>query len=479
MRNRLTFSILTFSILLLASSCSFLFEPAPTSVLSGFVANSTSGEPVQGTRVTVQGATSGFVASGVTNMTGMFQLRVEPDVYEVNLSKDGYASSRVIGVNAYVPTNIEIIQREAIDPRLLLDPPNIILTGVAEGDELQGPIPYRVDVESPNDIRSIYVAIGKVPGSGFMTAPRHFFNEASSTGDQITDPEIFGVRGSTEFNVVVYDMNDNRTHLITRIMVIPAEGLVDPAKDLSAMSVTLGKQIGFFEVSGEAAPNNTNLYVQLDWGSSQNATATGYNLYRSFDGANFEQIATVNPTQLAYKDGSPELFPGRPVWYKVTTMRGGEESVASNIAMTRPLPSFDVNLVGPTDEERGVGISPSFEWKPTRTVSPYHLYGAVLRDTLTGENSIWLTPDPPDFLMNTTEYTWNQDGQYDGAPYENLQPHRVYEWEVVYAVAVDDIENATAVSIGINRFGINDDRFPYQPIGIGSTDSFEFTTGNQ
>jgi len=479
MRVRTLLALLALGMTLVVSGCDMLFEPTPGSMISGFVVNSGSGEPVRGTRVTVTGMSTGFADSTVTNLQGHFQIRVAPDFYEINLAKEGYAGSRVIGLDARGPAEIEIIQRVAIDPRLPLTTPEIILEGVEDGDVLEGEVPYRVDTAGPNDIRSIYVAIGKTPGSSFITAPRHFFSESPSTGDQVTSPALFGAVGQTTFEVVVYDMNDNRAHQILYVSVAPPGGELTPASELTALAITLGKQIQFYGVSGAAAPTSANVYVELNWSPSQNATITGYNIYRSYNGASFELAASVAGDQTFYKDYDPGLFPGRPVFYYVTAARGADESTSTAVVQSVPLPTWDVRLLEPSDELQDVNLTPTFSWEPTRQVSPYHFYAAAFRDTVTGDNEIWLTPEPPEFLLNETEYTWNEDGQYDGTPYETLQPYRLYEWEVVYAVAVDDPEDPTAISVATNRYGINDDRFPIQQIGIGATDNFQFTTGER
>ncbi|MBI1729886.1 carboxypeptidase regulatory-like domain-containing protein [Candidatus Acetothermia bacterium] len=479
MRERFAFFFLAVGLLLFTSGCATFFSAAPGSVLSGYVVDSGSGAPVNGTRVTVHGLSTSFTATTVTNMHGQFQLRVEPDLYQVDIIKNGYSGSRVIGVDAHSPTSIEIIQRQPFNPLWSINPPDIHLEGVSEGDKFKGEIPYRVEVTGDNDTQSIYVAIGKTPGSSFITAPRQFFSQTPITGDQKTDPAAFGATGSTTFEVVVYDMNNNRTHLIHRITVIPPQGLVSPAIDLHAIAVTLAKQVQFFGLTGSAAPGNANIYVQLDWTMSSSATITGYRLYHSFDGITFEPFANVGPKQFSYKDADPRIAVGRPASYYITAVRGAEESDPTETKTVTPLATWDVRLISPSNESKEVSLKPIFRWEPTRKVSPYQLYAAVFRDTLLNSNSTWLTPEPPKFLTNRTDYAWNEDGQYDGTPWETLQPDRIYEWELVYAVAVDDLDHPTAVSVAINTLGLDDKRFPIDPIGIGSTDNFSFTTGER
>lgn len=475
MDQRLSLGLLM-GFLLLLTGCA-LFEGEKASQITGYVVNANSGEPVAGSRVWVHGLTTDFMSVVVTDSQGRFRVRVPPDRYELNLSKKGYAGSHVIGLNAQEPTTVRIVQREVFNPKWSTRPPQIKLTGVEDGDELQGEISYRVDASGDNDIQYIYVALGKTPGSAFLTSPRLIFIETPTTGDQTLDPRLFGVHGKTTFEVVVYDLNGNRTHLIREITIVPPEGLVTPPKELRAIAVTLGKQIEFFGLEGQAAPANANVYVQLDWKGSSTLNLTGYRIWRSFDGERFESLATVHAGRTSYMDADPRLSIGRWVYYRVTAFRGGDESEPSNIVKTRPLEPFDVRLLSPKDGATDVSRIPTFRWEPTRKVGRYQLYGLILWDTVLGEASFWITPDPPNFVINRTSYRWNEDGRMNDTPWETLQPQRLYEWEVAYAIAVDDLLNPTAVSVAINRFGLENEKIPINPIEIEATDNFSFTTG--
>jgi len=454
-----------------------LFEAAPASQITAFVTNSTGGEPVAGSTVVLRGLTTGTQYKALTNREGRFSLRVAPDRYEIRLSKPGYAGSRVVGLDAHEPISLRIVQREAFNPRWSTRPPEITLEGVRDGDKFQGKIPYRVDVVADNDVQYIYVALGKTPGASFLTAPRYIFVETPSTGDQELDPRPFGARGPTTFEVVVYDLNGNRTHLIRYITVVPLEGFPVSPQELKAIAVTLGKQVRFFGLGGQMVPKGSNIYVQLSWKPSDTPDITGYRVWRSFDGETFEPIGTVHAGQTRYMDADPRLSVGQWVYYYVTALRGGDESEPSNVAKTRPLAPFDVRLVTPADEAKDVSRTPTFRWEPTREVGRYRLYGVVLWDTVLGEEAFWVTPEPPEFLINRTWYRWNEDGRLTGTPWEVLQPQRLYEWEVAYAVAVDDLENPTAVSEAINRFGLEPETLPIRAIQIEATDNYSFTTG--
>ncbi len=464
--------------------------PAPTAQLVLLVTNSTGGEPVAGSTIWLRGLATGVEYKAISTREGRAVLRVVPDRYEIKLRKPGYAGSRV--VNLLVPegerVELRVVQREVFNPAWSARPPDVELRGVEDGDAFQGPIPYRVDVQADNDVQYIYVALGKTPGSRFLTHPRYIFVETPTTGDQELDPRPFGVRGPTTFQVVVYDVNGNRTHLLRYITVIPPEGWPASPQGLRAVAVTLGKQIQFFglepdsELEAQAVPAGTNVYVELSWqppppNTNTTPGLTGYRVYRSFDGERFEPIGQTHPGQRAFIDADPRLSVGRWVYYRVTALRGGDESPPSDVARTRPLAPFDVRLIAPRDGATNVSRTPTFRWAPTREVGRYRLYGVVLWDTVLGEEAFWATPEPPDFLVNRTSWRWNEDGRFDGTPWATLQPQRLYEWEVAYAVALDDLENPTAVSVAVNRFGLEPETVPIRGIAIEATDNFSFTTG--
>lgn len=473
--------LLMIGVVVTLSGCATLF-PSFDSRIEGMVTNATGGEAVAGSHVQVRGLSTGFTATAKTNAHGQFSIGVEPDRYEIKLSKSGYGSSHVYGVDANRPTHINIIQREAFNPRWSTKPPVVNINGVSEGNSFLGEIPYRVDVEAENPMNLLYVALGKTPGAGFTTAPRQAFAESDTSGDTTINPADYGVRGETTFEVVAYDMNGNRTHIIRYINIISEAGLILPPLDPKAIAVTLGKQIAFFEdpvdptASTEAAQNDTNLYVELTWGASSD-DVDGYRVYRSLNGVTYSRIATVGATQLRYVDSGSEVQVGRTVYYRIAAFNGGDESEWSEVTTTRPLEAFDVLSVSPSDNEESVSRTPTFRWQPTKQVGRTQIYGIVLWDTVLGESSFWVTPDPPEFT-NQLSWRWNQDGRYTGTPWAVLQSERLYEWQVAYAAAVDNINNPTAVSIAVNRFGIAHPDIPVVPLGVAATNNFTFMTGN-
>ncbi len=475
MGQRVALVSIAIAVSTLVAGCG-LFVPAPPAQISGTVVNATGGEPVAGSRVEIQGQETGFSTVVHTDGRGQFEARVEPDRYTIDATKSGYGDSRVINLGVQQSTDIRIVQREVFNPDWPTQPPEVDLQGVGDGNAFQGKIPYRIQAEGPNTITSIYAALDKVPGSSFMTAPRAFFSETPTTGNQEMDPRLFSAHGPTTFHAVVYDVNGNRTHLIRHINVVPPEGELTPPQEPHAMAVTLGQQIEFYGLKGQAAPVDGNVYVTVNWKPSDAAGLTGYRVYRSFDGSTFEAVGKVHAGRTQFRDGSGELQVGKTAYYKVTALRGGTESDATDVVSAEPLEPFSVQLISPTDEATHVSRQPTFKWRPTQRVALYHIYGAVIYDSF-GSNR-WVTPDEPEeFLINQTSYRWNRNNRHDGTPWERLQPQRHYQWEVPYAVAVDNLETPSAVSVAANSFGLEHDAIPIQEIGLSPAQNFGFTTG--
>ncbi len=470
----------------LLSSCAPLWSAAPRARLEGRLLNANAGEPVPHSQVSFRGLTTGYRARAQTDISGRFLVSLKPDLYQIDAKRPDYAGSRVIGLEVRQDAQITILQQKVFNPRWATLPPEIELRGVADGDRISGPISYEVMARSENDISVIYAALGKTPGAALLTAPRQAFFSTPSTGEQVLEPALFGVHGRTTFEVVVYDVNNNRTHLIRSLDILPPGGELSPPTELKAIAVTVGRQVAFLRemlvplhegppLQIEAAPPNTNLFVQLRFRPSARQSLTGYRIYRSFDGKNFDPIGTVPPQRTSFSDASPLLRVGQPVYYYMRSFLGGDEGPPTPTVSTIPLKPFTVRLLSPADGAMEVSRRPSFRWKPVPRVGNVQRYAVILRDSVLGETSWWVGPVPPkEFIENDTQITWNEDGKFDQTPWETLQLYRIYEWEVAYAVALDDGQNPTAISIAVDRFQLNTG---LPTVGVTAPDHFSFTTG--
>jgi len=452
----------------------------------GYVVNANGGEAVVGSTVSVyEAGTSHLLGTTTTDASGMFTFDASAGAVDLKLEKDGYAGSQVLNLwlEEEGDTRVYVIQRKAFNPAWPTTPPEVALGKVQDGnvyDAAFGFIAYDVSVTpaAPLATDLIYAALGKTPGSGFITGHREIFVGTNATGDQFLDPLDYAAAGPTTFQVVVYDTNGNRTQLFRHVEItfpfVSDVDLVAP-EARGALSVTLGKQIGFFSVTPLAAPAGANLYTDVFWlpkydfSHAPNDFPYGYHVYRSFDGENFERIGTVDGFTTFFTDASPELAPGKTAYYRVTAFVGDLESEPSNVVVTTPLDAFDVLLVAPADGATDVSVTPTFSWAPTQTVSGYHFYAGALWDTLTGDRA-WFASASAPILVNRTDWTWNEDGAYTNTPLETLQRGRSYEWHLIEAYAMDDPVHPTAISIAADGLGL------WFPFGVASTDHFTFTT---
>jgi hypothetical protein len=474
MLRRLLLAGLILSALAL-SGCLFVRAPS-TGVIEGYVTNHLSGEPVLGATVRawpLDGEAPRYTVisdyygtTAVTNSEGYYRLVVPEGLYVVEVRKDGHATSRVEGVKVGSTARVDIVQKPVANPLWSLEPPKVTITGISDGDTVSGAISVKVDATGPNDIQIIYAAFGKTPGAAFLTSPRAVFSQTYTTGTFTINPATYGVAGDTTFEVVVYDMNDNRTHVILRVHVTPGDtGPVSPPlaplaailhptgwpapfiPARTALAVTLSRQVGYLS-EPLAAPPGGNLYVELRWRKAAEdapgVTGDGYRIYRRLAGeTDFRLLYTVDATGSAtylYRDSTPDLQVGRMATYRITYFRGTAESDPLEASCT-PLPTWDVRLVSPADGAAGVPLLPTFTWTPTVVLGTARLYQVRIWDTPLGGFVI-----TSGALADVTSWT------YPGIPgtgFERLQPHRMYQWEVQAAIAYDDA--ASAVSVAANN----------------------------
>jgi len=470
-RFLLAFVIIS-SLALLGCLCPCLKGP-PTGVIEGYVTNHLSGEAVVGATVRawpLDGEAPRYTvisdyykATAVTDSEGYYRLVVPEGLYVVEVRKEGHATSRVEGVkvgsSTTTPTPLHIVLKPVFNPGWPVEPPKVTVSGVTEGMTITGPIDVRIDASGPNDIQLIYAAFGKMPGARFHTHPRVIYYDTYTTGEFSIDPATYGVSGNTTFEVVVYDQNDNRTHVIYRVFVTPAAAPATIAAPLPpepptpmALAVTLSKQLGFFgaPLDPQAAPPGGNLYVELRWRRSPDDpdNVTGYRIYRRLAGeTEFRLLYTVQATgawTYLYRDSTPDLAVGVTATYRITAYKGTVESEPIE-ASTTPLPPWDVRLVSPADGATEVDLLPTFTWEPTALVGTTQRYRVWVLDTAHGAPRYVVSG----FLDNVTSWTFTGIPR---TPYERLQPHRMYQWGIDLAIAYDDVTNPTAVSVAVNDY---------------------------
>jgi len=248
-------------------------------------------------------------------------------------------------------------------------------------------------------------------------------------------------------------MNYNRSQLILTVTIDNGGSGAVPATPTSLwpLSITFGENLGFFStgrnelfnrIGTKEDPNiinlregrkinlnavinvagpDSNLFVEMNWDSV--VDATGYKIYRKFEGeATYHCIGLTGG--LSFIDTDPRLSVGRKTYYQVSAINGFGESEKTVAEWTTPLPKFNLNLASPRNNATGVSLTPTIQWQPIEAVGKYQIYDCYIM----GKNDSASTWEG--ITVNETFVT------YSGTP---LQYLKVYEWNVVYAIAYDDI----------------------------------------
>jgi hypothetical protein len=422
--------------------------------LSGIVTTDVGGSPLEGATVEIKdGSTT--IENTVTDAQGKYGIEdIEPGTYDIIASKEGRVSSKIqnVSIGDSGTTIVDIPQLQTNVPTWECNPPTISVTGIEDGSTLSGIIEnVQVNLDDESDIKYLFIAADYIPNE---LKNDMYYNNANITLPIILpnfDTNIFP-DGEHMVTFVAYDMNYNRSQLTINVTIDNQNSgdLPGIPTDLWPLSVTFGENIGIFSkerielynrMDIQEDPNivtfsdgktlnidaiiktaepDANLVVAIEWLSV--ADATGYKVYRKFEGE--ENYSYIGASEVPYYlDVSPQLAAGRKTYYQVSAFNSYGESEKSAAEWTIPLKKFNVELVSPQNSATGVSLNPTLQWQPVDSVGKYREYDWYIL----GKNDI--------------DYTWNGGGEmvtswtYDGEP---LQPLKVYEWNIDYAIAIDD-----------------------------------------
>ncbi|MBO8160334.1 MAG: hypothetical protein H0Z24_01750 [Thermosipho sp. (in: Bacteria)] len=378
---------------------------------------------------------------------------------------------------------------------------------------------YVVNVNTNEyDVKYIYVKLGGIPGSSFLTSPRSIYYESPAEGTL----SLAGFSGLTPLYIATFDQNENLVVNVYYLNIEKEISVENPyvveKNDPSIFAYTRRSGLAFYNnpviINKEktipqiknlrkinAAPvKDTNLWVEINWILWQDSSASlttdqpeAYVVYRSFDGVNFEEIATIPEGYSYYRDKSPQLEAGKKVWYKVAAKYGDYVSTPTLLGSVVPLGIFDIKYLSPTDGATDVSTNPTFAWEivdpvnsPEGTVVYYYdiwLYDLTLNDYGYYSLSANGYPYYNFFATSSTSVTfdfanppyglwWVDFGVGDWYQYGTLQKNKTYEWgnELVVAIVSDD--DSEAYSIYADQAGIID------PIGVEAEIYNTFTTGD-
>lgn len=437
--------------------------------LSGIVVDNNAGAAVAGSVVSVDGSP----ATAVTDADGAFTLYLPTGTYNLNFRKAGHAGSRLEGLRLQANLGpISVIQKRAANPDLSTTPPTLSVTtgaggcpSIAAGADFAGVtqaqdcIPFRILASAQgngNMMRLIYAALGKTPGSGTLTNPRFSWSADTNgpdTGNQeLRSSNVAGISGPTTFEVVAYDVNENRVHRIYYLDFSQtfSNPSVTPVSNFSVLSITLGQAIGFYGapkptairvpgtsgVTIQGAPSSdSTLWVQLSW-SYSGTNPNSFEVWRSFDGNNFGKIATLRGSARSFNDASPQLAVGKRTYYRVDAV--GSNTAEGPVMSTAPLDRFTVSLLSPAKNQTGVSVQPTLSWSVSQKVGDMRLFAPFILDyPQQGDYLIWGPGlNNPRWLYNdntlavngnTYSVSYNQDGS---AGLSRLEAFHAYSFDL-------------------------------------------------
>ncbi|WP_018111050.1 carboxypeptidase-like regulatory domain-containing protein [Thermus igniterrae] len=418
------------------------YDPTAIHTLSGTVVSEYAGGPVAGSTLKLY-KNGNLVATTLSGADGSFSFgTLAPGTYRLEAQKPGMAGSILEGIRVPEMASVTLIQRQAFDASATTTPPTLLITRDGtqplEGGTFTNTIPFRVQVDTTKDyvrpMRLIYVALGRTPGSAFITNSatwtRQVFSNVEDTGNRaLSGANVAGfgsASGETVYvEVVAYDFNLNRSHYLIPITfknTSPNQNnTVSAPTRVAATAITLGQAVGFFSVKSpttlkvpvakgtmgeltldpEAVPEGSNLYVEVRWCYTATATPFAFDIERSTDGTNWTRVGTVgggrssscpnNPLDrpFFFRDASPDLTPGQTYYYRVVAR--GANQAPSTPSATTPLPPFFAPLLSPADESTGVSRTPDFTiGHPQLTIgADGAAYNLLLWDTLTGDSVAW------------------------------------------------------------------------------------------
>lgn len=376
---------------------------------------------------------------------------------------------------------------------------------------------YEVNVNTMEyDVKYIYVKLGSVPGSGFLTNPRAIFYESPAEGSL----SISGFTGITPLYVVTFDQNENMVVNVYYLNIqkedVTVENPYEVEKiDPSIFAYTRRGGVAFYNepikidkkgvpefeknFGTEAAPmKDTNLWVEIYWVLWEDSSAylttdqpEAYVVYRSFDGVNFEEIATVPEGYNYYRDKSPQLEAGKEVWYQVAAKYGDFVATPTFLGSVIPLDLFGIKYLSPTDGSTNVSTNPLFAWEVVNPVSseegkPVYYFDIWLYDETLNDYGYYSLSVPGypyysfigtyatvvAFEFNNPPFGWWVDFAAGGwYQYDTLQKNKTYEWGNELAVAIVADDDSEAYAIYADQARIID------PFGVEAEIYNTFTTG--
>lgn len=397
--------------------------------LTGQVLDSIGGSPVTDAMAALEG--TDYVA--MTDVNGFFDFQeILIGVYNIIVTKTGRAGSKLEQVHVSDDqSSVEIIQPTYDYIPDAVTPPSIIVRGIEREKEYSGIIPINITiiqgscpVIATGSHKSIYLKIGMTK----MT-----YNEVASSEDDTLSFKwntSLLPPGEVFIKVVTYDTNNNRSERNIPVFTTIGSGEkpgVAPRKEYySIIAATYGqsKEIlrknPVFSVILEQslhtsrAPADCTVLVDFSVEKYYN----GIVVYKSHtrDGPYILVCHTSFVDSHYYKctDYSPDLEPGRKVFYKLAYFNSYGIGPQTDSISVQLLPKYNLSLVSPANNSIVTDTSVTLTW----TCDPF-LENAIRRDWIMAINILDGTIVAYSFVSNKLEYTLN-----------DLLYNNSYEWDV-------------------------------------------------
>lgn len=490
--------------LLLAALAACGDFPGGKAVISGYVVDMKAGEPVVGSTVKV--VQTGDVAT--TDENGYYAIEVPPGGYTLTFRKDGYATSKVVGlVTLEAGTRYSTIQRPRFDPAVPVEPPRLrvqVPDWYEPGDEVT--IKVRGQVHSPSANGFVYldVAIGQQGGNsgylnGFVRHERVFGFDGSEVEVSLSTE---GYSNIVPVYVVAYDANGNRTEVIRYIYrensgeqpvplapqnltgeaitfgdvavfgtlstpSVTASGIVNALKagnleKLESMAREIQQARAGIGLMGDELRKAIS-WVDLSFEYDPEANPPeAFEIFRKrADEEDFFKVgriaaadAQVDEGSYAFRDASPGVQPGVQLTYRVDAVNGDQRASSETFSLT-PLPPFYVEAISPADNVAGVDLAPGYVMSLENSAD-VNVLAVIVLDRVQSDG-FDIEYFSPIFYVAGQDGPFHPFNGFEGIPHgvvetdsgyglsgAMLQPFRAYEW-MPFAVTVSLNETGTAI----------------------------------
>lgn len=438
--------------------------PVSPTALAGYVVDSWGGSALKGAEILLTSQSSDQIFQMTTDDQGYFHVYLPADTYTLTSTKEGYTNFKYqeVVVEENRVNTVTLLQKMTDIP---VNPaPTIFLSGLTSGQVVSNTLDIVITVSGDSLIDLISVRLGHF-------AERPDFEIIQSDRLSCSLDTTKKANGKSFLDILAYDLQGNISRWTIPVIIendqnpgpVPGKVFVN-----GCTAFTFGESLGMYQQNIEmlnqrfglqlnpeiiqvnqieydlrAAPLDSTLFVELQWGIQFDAV--GYKIYRAteFIGP-YIQIADLSDTK--YRDFSPVLEAGEKYYYQITAYNNSGVGEPSEVIWTQPLEKFNTHLTSPLDQEIVQSVYPEFSW--SHDLIDFDQTSFVLGlQGITDPKENWLT-----FLWDQLTHR-HDDMLIPGHEYEwiiyEAQAHKKYS-QYARAVAISSVDGY-AIN-GIQRF---------------------------